>query len=65
MHRVGRGSQEGDTAAAVGGDVGEDHEVWSDGFQYFDEEQDRSEDEDADYADSDDSTNFSRREASL
>ena len=32
-----------------------DREVWSDGCQYFDEEEDPSEDEDDDYADSDDS----------
>ena len=50
----GRGSQEGDSAGGGGGDVGQDREVWSDGCQYFDEE-DRSEDEDDDYADSGDS----------
>ena len=38
-----------------GGDVGEDREVWSDGCQYLDEEEDPSEDEDDDYADSHDS----------
>ena len=38
----GRGSQEGDTAGGGGGDVGEDREVWSDGCQYFDEEEDPS-----------------------
>ena len=51
----GRGSQEGDTSGGGGGDVGEDHEVWSDGCQYFDEEEDPSEDEDDDYTDSDNS----------
>ena len=51
----GRGSQEGDTVGGGGGDVGEDREIWSDGCQYFDEEEDPCEDEDDDYADSDDS----------
>ena len=41
----GRGSQEGDSAAGGGGDVGQDREVWSDGCQYFDGEEDPSEDE--------------------
>ena len=51
-----RGSQEGDTAGGGGeGDVEEDGEGLSDGFQYFDEDEDLSEDEDDDYADSDDS----------
>ena len=39
----GRGSQEGDTAGGGGGDVGQDREVWSDGCECFDEEDDRSE----------------------
>jgi hypothetical protein len=37
--------------------VEEDSEVLSDGCQYFDEDEDLSEDEDDDYADSDDSGN--------
>ena len=50
----GRGSQEGDTAGGGGeGDVEEDGEGLSDGFQHFDEDEDLSEDEDDDYADSD------------
>ena len=52
----GRGSEEGDTAAAGGGedDVGEEGEVLSHGFDYFDEEEDLSEDDDDDDAESDD-----------
>ena len=49
-------AEEGDTAAGGGeGDVGEEGEVLSHGFDYFDEEEDLSEDEGGDYADSDDS----------
>ena len=52
----GRGSEEGDTAAGAGeSDVGEEGEVLSHGFDYFDEDEDLSEDEDDEYADSDDS----------
>ena len=36
-------------------DVGEEGEVLSHGFDYFDEDEDLSEDEDDEYADSDDS----------
>ena len=42
-----RGSEEGDTAAGAGeGDVGEEGEVLSHGFDYFDKDEDLSEDED-------------------
>ena len=51
----GRGSEEGDTlVCGGGGDAGKDREVWSDGRQYFDEEEDLFEDEDADSDDSGD-----------
>jgi hypothetical protein len=56
----GRGSEEGDTAAADGGgedDVGEDGEGSSDDVGSFDGGEDRSEDEDEEYADSDVSGN--------
>jgi hypothetical protein len=52
----GRGSEEGEIAAGAGeSDVGEEGEVLSHGFDYFDEDEDLSEDEDDEYADSDDS----------
>ena len=52
----GRGSEEDDTAAGGGdGDVGEEGEVLSHSFDCFDEDEDLSEDEHDEYAESDDS----------
>ena len=49
-----RGSEEDNTTGGGGeGDVGEECEGLSDGFEYFDEDEDLSEDEDDDYTDSD------------